>query len=101
MATITRQGSNAVMQTSGDITATGVPELREQIRQLLGEGTTDITLDLAHTAMIDSVGIGLIVSCHNSLSQKQGKLSLINVSKDLKDLFHTMRLDQHFSISGQ
>jgi len=100
MTNITKAGAAAVVQTSGDITASVVPALREQMKQLLGEGITEVTIDLAHTAMIDSVGIGLVVSLHNSLSQKGGKLSLVNVSGDLQNLFHTMRLDQHFSVSG-
>jgi serine/threonine-protein kinase RsbW len=100
MTHIEKQGKTAVLQATGDIIATGVPELREQMKQLVHEGITELTIDLASTAMIDSVGIGLIVSIHNSLSPKGGKLALINVSKDLQDLFHTMRLDQHFNISG-
>jgi anti-anti-sigma factor len=49
---------------------------------------------------IDSTGIGLLVSAHNSLRRAGGELSVIHVSNDILDLFHAMRIHQHFSVSG-
>jgi len=57
-----------------------------------------LIVDLAGVRMVDSVGIGLFISAHNSLRKIGGVLVLINTSKDLLDLFTNMRLNQHFTI---
>jgi anti-anti-sigma regulatory factor len=50
--------------------------------------------------MVDSTGIGLLISAHNSLKKAGGDLTVIHASKDILDLFRTMRIHQHFSVSG-
>ena len=55
----------------------------------------------AVSATLSSVdAIGLLVAAHNSLSKTGKALEVINVSDDLFGLFRTLRLDQHFIISG-
>jgi anti-anti-sigma regulatory factor len=67
---------------------------------MLAGGTVHLTLDLAGTRMVDSTGIGLLISAHNSLKKAGGDLTVIHASKDILDLFWTMRIHQHFSVSG-
>ena len=59
---------------------------------------TDVTIDLAGVDIVESVGLGLVIATHNSLSHKGGKLTVINASDDVFQLFKTMRLDQHFEV---
>lgn len=50
--------------------------------------------------MIDSSGIGLLISIRNSLANYGGsEIELLNLSEDLKQLFKVMKLDNHFRIS--
>ena len=67
---------------------------------MVGAGIVHLTLDLAGTQMVDSAGIGLLISAHNSLKKAGGELSVIHASKDILDLFRTMRIHQHFCVSG-
>jgi anti-anti-sigma regulatory factor len=48
----------------------------------------------------DSTGIGLLIAAHNSLRKVGGKLPVIHASPDILELFQTMRIHQHFSVSG-
>ena len=50
--------------------------------------------------MVDSAGIGLLISAHNSLKKAGGELAVIHASSDILALFRTMRIHQHFSVSG-
>jgi anti-anti-sigma factor len=50
--------------------------------------------------MVDSSGIGLLISAHNSLKKVGGQLAVIHASADVLELFQTMRMHQHFSVSG-
>jgi anti-anti-sigma regulatory factor len=49
---------------------------------------------------MDSRGIGLLISAHNSLRKVGGTLAVVHASKDILELLHTMRIHQHFSVSG-
>jgi anti-anti-sigma factor len=60
-----------------------------------------LILDLTGVQMIDSLGIGLLISAHNTLSKEGKQLALINANTNILGLFRSMRLDQHFSITGE
>jgi anti-anti-sigma factor len=91
--------TTAVVQPEGDLVAARLPALRSHLQAILAAGTVHLTLDLAGTRMVDSAGIGLLISAHNSLKKAGGGLTVIHASKDILDLFRTMRIHQHFSVS--
>lgn len=97
---ISREASTAVIQPEGDLVTARLPALRSQFRELVGAGVRHLTVDLAMTHMVDSSGIGLLISAHNSLKKAGGELSVIHASNDILALFQTMRIHQHFSVSG-
>ncbi len=86
---------------AGDLTAPTVPDLRARLRRELQPGIEAIEFDLARTVMLDSSGIGLLIACHNSLSGRRGRLSVINVSEDIAQLLRSLRLAQRFHVSAR
>ncbi len=98
---ISREGEGARVQPRGDIVATSVPELRPAMRDLVRDGVRQITVDLADTIMIDSTGLGFLISAFNSVSKVDGSFSVINASPEILELLDTMRMSQHFSVSGR
>jgi anti-anti-sigma factor len=94
------QENTAVVQPEGDLVAAKLPALRARFKDLTGSGIIHLTVDLAGTAMVDSAGIGLLISAHNSLKKVGGELTVIHASKDILDLFRTMRIHRHFSVTG-
>ena len=97
---ITKHDSSATVRPVKNIVSSTVPDIRSEIKALIAEGIKDIVIDLGMVEIMDSMGIGLFISAHNSLLKTGGKLVVINASKDLLNLFKAMRLDQHFNISG-
>jgi anti-anti-sigma factor len=97
---ILQEEGKTVVKPTFDIVATSLPELRDVLKLAIDEGAENICVDLSHVTMIDSMGLGLIIATHNSLNKCGGKLSVINVSRDVYDLFRNMRLDKHFSVIG-
>lgn len=96
----TQNSLQAHLRPAGDIVAANVPDLRSQLKTLLASAGNDvIVLDLAQVHMVDSVGIGLLISVHNTLRKVGRQLALIHVAPDIFDLFRTLRMHQHFSIS--
>ncbi|MDK2957363.1 MAG: anti-sigma factor antagonist [Desulfovibrionales bacterium] len=93
---------NAVVVKPGqDIVAAMVHDFRIELKKLVQQAPQQLVLDLAGVQMIDSMGIGLLISAHNTLTKEGKQLVLINASANILGLFRSMRLDQHFSITGE
>jgi anti-anti-sigma factor len=101
MMELIRDENRVVIRPAGsDIVAASVPELRTQLRAVIGGGSREIVLDLSGVEMLDSTGIGLLISAHNSLRKVGGTLAVIHASPEILELLQSMRIHQHFSVSG-
>jgi anti-anti-sigma factor len=101
MSTIVmRDGQGAVVQPDGDVVAAAAPEMRAVLRSAVAEGASELVVDLTKVRMVDSTGLGLLISAHNSLRKAGGRLAVIHASPEVLDLFKSLRIHQHFSVSG-
>lgn len=101
MIVITREDNKAVVRPAGeDIVAASIPELRSKMRAVVDEGVRNLVIDLTDVRMVDSCGIGLLISAYNSLRKLGGSLAVVHASPEILQLFQTMRMHQHFSVSG-
>lgn len=100
MSTVDVQGELAVVKPEKDIVSTMTQEFQRELKNVIDQGGKTLTLDLSGVNMIDSIGLGLLIATHNTLSKQGGKLTVIHASADLMSLFQAMRLDKHFEISG-
>ena len=99
-ATVIEESSRVSIRPDGDVVAASVPALRSAMRDAVAKGARELIVDLANVQMVDSMGIGLLISAHNSLHKQGGRLQVIHASREILDLFRTMRIHQHFSVSG-
>jgi anti-anti-sigma factor len=93
-------GRKAIVHPAGNVVAPLVPELRSALREALTKGANELIIDLEAVQVIDSSGLGLLVSAHNSIRKPGGRLAVVNASKDILNLLYSMRIHQHFSVSG-
>jgi anti-anti-sigma factor len=94
-----RQKSDVtVFKPDRDIVASGAEELKKKLLVLVKRGVKELTIDLSGVQMMDSIGLGVVIAAHHSMSSTGGKLKVSNASEDIFQLFRTMRLDQHFEI---
>ncbi len=99
MSYIERKNGVVVVKPGVDIIASQCASLKEELLQILKDGEKKIIIDLQDIQMIDSSGIGLLISTQNSLKDSGGEgIELINISDDIHKLFIAMRLDQHFKM---
>lgn len=96
----TTDATTAALQPAGDLVMAMLPALRSTMREMVASGTLHLTVDLTNVKAVDSAGIGLLISAHNSLKKAGGDLAVIHASANILELFRTMRIHQHFSISG-
>ena len=66
--------------------------LRERINNLVESGKTKILLNLGDVPYMDSAGLGEVVRCYTTVSRKNGKLKLVNLTKRLQDLLSITKL---------
>ncbi|MEI8131273.1 MAG: STAS domain-containing protein [Leptolinea sp.] len=98
-AQVVQTGTQATIILGEKFLISDVPKMKGELKRLLEEGVTAVILDCSHLTLMDSTGIGLLVSAHNSLSKVNGSFSIIQVSSDIHDLLCSMRLDRHISIT--
>lgn len=96
----TQTESRAVIRPETDVVAAYVAGLRTRMRGLIDAGIRDLVVDLNGVQMVDSAGLGLLISAHNSLRKAGGQLSIVRASPDVYELLRTMRIHQHFSVSA-
>ena len=99
MSHIERKEGVVTMKPGVDIVASQCASLKQEFLEIINSGEKKISIDLSETEMIDSSGIGLLISIRNSLANNGGgEIELIHLSDDLRQLFKVMRLDNHFTI---
>lgn len=99
MSYFERKDGVVTIKPGVDIVASQCPSLKKEFLEIINSGEKKIIIDLADTEMIDSSGIGLLISIRNSLTNSGGEeIELINLSDDIQQLFKVMRLDNHFKM---
>jgi anti-sigma B factor antagonist len=97
---VSQKTAEVTVTPESDLVLAKLPALRSKLRELVGSGVSQLTLDLSGVHMMDSAGIGLVVSTHNSLKKAGGELTLVHATQDILDLLKTMRIHQHLKVSG-
>jgi len=82
-----------------DIVTSKCDILKEELLKSFSEGTKQITIDLDKVSVVDSTGLSVLISAHNSLKKSGETLQLVNVSENILKLLSITRLDKHFRIS--
>jgi anti-sigma B factor antagonist len=75
-------------------------ELREKVKQLLGEGKKNIVLNLGDVTVIDSSGLGALVAAYTSAKSRGAALRLSNLGARSDELLQVTRLYTIFEISN-
>jgi anti-sigma B factor antagonist len=113
---ITADGDCAVLRMEGDVDAYAAAQLRNQVIDLIDNGTVHIIADLRGAGFLDSAGLGALVGSRKELRAHGGSLTLV-ASTDrvlqtlriagLSDAFavyssvlHAITADQHWQAAA-
>ena len=89
-----------VMECFGRLTSENVPLLKDAMREAC-ERKVRIVLDLKEVPMMDSSGLGAVVTLHVSARTRGCKLEVVNASKQIMDLFSMTNVLSLFESTGR
>jgi anti-sigma B factor antagonist len=94
----TDRGDETTLQIEGTLDAVTAPDLRPVVDQLVTEGRRSITLELSSLRLIDSSGVGLIVSLFRRIHPDGGQVKIVGLREQPRAIFRLLRLDRVFEI---
>jgi anti-sigma B factor antagonist len=87
-----------VLTLKGNLDALTAPELRPTIDELVAHRRTKVVFDLAGLTLIDSSGVGAIVSLFKRVRMLGGDVKIACLANQPKEIFRLLRLDRAFDL---
>ena len=84
-----------ILRLGGRIVGIAGSELRQVIEKLILEDAPEspkFLFDFAEVSRMDSSGLGTLIGLHVSIARKDGRIGVINVSKNINNLLVIGRL---------
>ena len=92
-------GGITILDLEGNIIfGEGSAALRKEIRRLIEEGKDKLLLNLTNVSLIDSSGLGELVSAFVAVSRVGGQIKLLNVTQNVHSLLGVTSLTAVFEI---
>jgi len=87
-----------VISLSGEVDLYTAPEFKQQLLEVVGQGASDVVVDLSDTTFIDSTTLGVLVGGVKRLRPNGGQLSLVCSDRNITKIFEITGLDKVFPI---
>lgn len=95
---LSKENGKTVVQIKGDIDIPGSGVLKKTLNTALENGSREIVLDFNSVTFIGTSGINTLLSFYIDFSGKGGKMSIINLDKNIGSVFEAIHLDKYFSL---
>lgn len=92
-------GDETVVKIEGVLDAVTTPDIRPTIEELVAEKRMSITIDGSALRLIDSSGVGVIVSLFKRAKAYGGVVQISGLRDQPLTIFKLLRLDRVFSIT--
>lgn len=99
---VSHDGDIVQVGVSGRVTQDGSMRENEPLSSLIGLDAYRrvVLLNMQDADIIDSSGVGWLLTCHKRFNEANGKLILFNMPLIVANVFKLMRLDTFFNIAG-
>ena len=91
-------GDETTLEIEGTLDAVTAPELRSVVDQLVSEKRPSVTLELSSLRLIDSSGVGVIVSLFKRIRANGGQVKIVGLRDQPRAIFRLLRLDRVFPV---
>ncbi len=96
--TRTDNGDETTLEIDGTLDAVTAPDLRSVVEQLVTERRKEVTLELSSLRLIDSSGVGVIVSLFKRIRANGGQVRIVGLRDQPRAIFRLLRLDRVFPV---
>ncbi len=88
-----------ILDVEGKITiGKGDVALREAVQAALADGATKLLIGLGRVTTVDSSGVGELVSAYTTVTNRGGKLKLVNLPPKVNDILQITQLITVFEV---
>jgi anti-sigma B factor antagonist len=94
----TMQGSTVSFMISGNLDATTCLEVRDRFEEAIATNPATVVLDLSGLRLIDSSGVGAVVSLFKRIRSAGGAFAITGLNGQPLSIFKVLRLDKVFGI---
>lgn len=94
----TDTGDDTVLRIEGVLDAVTAPDIRPTIEALVAERRKSITVDLSALRLIDSSGVGIVVSLYKRCRAFGGAVRVAGLKDQPLSIFRLLRLDRLFAL---
>ena len=88
----------ALISLAGEVDLYTAPEFKQQLLEVIGQGSKTVLVDLTDTTFIDSTTLGVLVGGVKRLRSNDGQLSLVCSDRNITKIFEITGLDRVFTI---
>jgi anti-sigma B factor antagonist len=96
---LSQESGTTVLRVQGELDALSCPELRPVLDALVEKRQSAVTVDLSELRLIDSSGVGAMVSLYKRVRANGGEVRFVGVTAQPLVIFKLLRLDRAFSLS--
>jgi anti-sigma B factor antagonist len=93
------EGPLTTLYIRGELDALSAGELRPLLDSIVAEGRLDVTVDLSQLRLVDSSGVGALVSLYKRVRAGGGRVVFVNVGSQPLVIFKLLRLDVVFELN--
>ncbi|MBQ7561028.1 MAG: STAS domain-containing protein [Synergistaceae bacterium] len=90
------KGDELIIAIDGRLDTTTAPQLEAEINSGL-EGVKTLTMDMSKLVYISSAGLRVLLKAQKIMN-KQGKMTVINVNQEIKEIFEVTGFDELLTI---
>ena len=96
---IRMNGDVKIIELKGKIAiGSGDLLMRETIHRALADGSKNILIDMAGVTAIDSSGVGELVGCYTTATNREARLKLLNLPAKIQDVLTITQLITVFDV---
>ena len=92
------RGKTTTVHMSGRIDRPGAESLQQTLDQVASGKPQEVVLDFEGVKFIGSSGIGKLLTFGQKLTSQGGRVKAVNLTKEIKALFASAKLDKLFNI---
>ena len=93
------EGDVAILELQGRMDSIAVDPMKSTVKEVMGDGIVKFLFDMKRVDVVDSAGLGTIVSLLRQINEVDGDLRLCDIPARVQSLLELTRMDRMLEIA--